>query len=102
MENLKRYGPCLSKSGFATMQKIDNGGWVKFSNIKEFAMRCITEIIVQKDRQYSEDAFVSLSKKEWQTLKAAAKLSMACRMYRKCRSESKRKGCYGAPICYHN
>jgi len=35
MENLKRYGPALSKSGFATMQKIDNGGWVKFSDIKE-------------------------------------------------------------------
>ena len=35
MENLKRYGPCLSKSGFATMQRIDNGGWVKFSDIKE-------------------------------------------------------------------
>jgi hypothetical protein len=35
MENLKRYGPALSESGFATMQKIDNGGWVKFSDIKE-------------------------------------------------------------------
>jgi hypothetical protein len=35
MENLKRYGPCISEHGFATMQKIDNGGWVKFSDIKE-------------------------------------------------------------------
>lgn len=34
MENLKRYGPCLSRLGFATMHKLDNGGWVKFSEIK--------------------------------------------------------------------
>lgn len=34
MENLKRYGPCINKHGFATMQRIDNGGWVKFSDIK--------------------------------------------------------------------
>ena len=40
MENLKRYGPCLSKSGFATMQRIDNGGWVKFSDIKEARPTC--------------------------------------------------------------
>jgi hypothetical protein len=37
MANLRRYGPTLSKSGFATMQKIDNGGWVKFADIKDFA-----------------------------------------------------------------
>lgn len=35
MENLKRYGPCLNKNGFATLQRLDNGGWVKFSDIKE-------------------------------------------------------------------
>jgi len=36
MANLKRYGPVLSNSGFATMHKICNGGWVKFADIKEF------------------------------------------------------------------
>jgi hypothetical protein len=35
MENLKRYGPSVNKMGFGTMQRLDNGGWVKFSDIKE-------------------------------------------------------------------
>jgi hypothetical protein len=35
MENLKRYGPSVTENGFGTMQQLDNGGWVKFSDIKE-------------------------------------------------------------------
>ena len=42
MANLKRYGPCLSKSGFATMQKVDNGGWVKFADTKD--LRSSTDV----------------------------------------------------------
>lgn len=35
MENLKRYGPTVTKNGFGTMQRLDNGGWVKFSEVAE-------------------------------------------------------------------
>ena len=35
MEDLKRYGPSTNKMGFGTMQQLDNGGWVKFSEVKE-------------------------------------------------------------------
>ena len=35
MENLKRYGPTVTENGFGTMQQLDNGGWVKFADIKE-------------------------------------------------------------------
>ena len=38
--NIKRYGPCISEKGFATMHRIDNGDWVKFSDIKEL-LKCI-------------------------------------------------------------
>lgn len=31
---MKRYGPVLSKDGFATMHRIDNGGWVRFKEEK--------------------------------------------------------------------
>jgi hypothetical protein len=35
MKNLKRYGPCTNGTVFRGMHQIDNGGWVKFSDIKE-------------------------------------------------------------------
>jgi len=28
--------------------------------------------------------------------------SAPCTMYRKCNSVDKHKGCFGAPVCYHN
>jgi len=67
MENLKRYGPSVNDMGFGTMQQLDNGGWVKFSDIKELLQTAhnsaMDAIAVLKRIKFRLDA-VRLSKAE--------------------------------------